>query len=42
MHVVFYKSNPLDPRKDCVVIDDFVSDSMDINLEDNDVSRSLK
>ena len=36
------KSNPLDPRKDYVIIDDFIGDFMDINLEDNGPSRSLE
>ena len=32
IHVVFYESNPLDPRKDLACVDDIVDDFMEMNL----------
>ena len=42
MHVVFNESNTLDPRKDLVIVDDYVDDFMDMNLEDNNASKPLE
>ena len=42
MYVVFDESNPLDLRKDYIVVDDFVGELMDMNLEDNNASKPLE
>ena len=42
MHVVFYESNSLDPRKDICSVDNDVGELVEINAQEENASKSLE
>ena len=42
MHVLFYESNSLDPRKDICSVDDDVGELVEINAQEENASKTLE
>ena len=42
MHVVFDESNPLDPRKDMCSVNDIVDEFLDMNIQEENASKTLE
>ena len=42
MHIIFYETNSLDPRKDISSINDDVGDLMETNVQEENASKPLK
>ena len=42
MHVVFYESNSLDPRKDIYSVDDDIGELMETNAQEENASKLLE
>ena len=42
MHIISDESKPLEPRKNLFVIDDFVGDFIEVNLQDKDALKPLE
>ena len=42
MHIIFYESNPLDPRKDLCSTDDDVGELLEINVQEENASKYLE
>ena len=42
MHVIFYESNSLDPRKDIYSVDNDVGEPLEINVQEENASKPLE
>ena len=42
MHIIFYESNPLDPRKDIYSVDDDVGELVETNAQKENASKPLE
>ena len=42
MHVIFYESNSLDPRKDICSVDDDIGELVEINAQEENTSKPLE